>query len=129
MSHGHRKTPTRLLGLLLIALLVLGAASCGNAAEAGMTHTADTSEQLRTAKPFDRAFVDEMVPHHAGAVKMAEVLLESTDDAELRKLAQGIIATQEREIEAMNEFRTERYGAAVPEKGGAGEDHGAGHSG
>ncbi|MDQ3644674.1 MAG: DUF305 domain-containing protein, partial [Actinomycetota bacterium] len=100
-----------------------------SAEEAGMTHSPDTNEMLEMAKPFDRAFVDEMVPHHVGAVKMAEVVLESTEDAELRKLAENIISTQEREIKEMNDFRTEEYGAPVPEKGGGGGEHGGGHSG
>jgi len=106
--------------------------------EAGMTHSADTDEMLRKANPFDRAFVDEMVPHHVGAIKMANVVLKSTKDDELRKLAEGIISTQEREVKEMNAFRTKEYGGPVPagaahggekkEKPG-GEEHGAGHSG
>ena len=92
-----------------------------------MTHTPETNEMLRKAKPFDRAFVDEMSPHHTGAVKMAKVVLESTEDAELRKLAQGIISTQEREIEEMDTFRIEKYGEPVPETGAGGEEHGAEH--
>lgn len=98
-----------------------------SAEEAGMTHTSATNEMLETADPFDRAFVDEMQPHHTGAVKMAEVVLESTKDADLRKLAEGIISTQTREIEEMNSFRTEKYGAPVPEmemKGGGAEHEG-----
>ncbi len=97
-----------------------------SAEEAGMTHTAETNEMLRSADPFDRAFVDEMVPHHTGAVKMAEVVLESTEDAELRKLASGFISTQEREIDEMNSFRTEKFGGPVPEEDA---EQGGGHSG
>lgn len=97
-----------------------------SAEEAGMTHTPATNKMLRAANPFDRAFVDEMVPHHTGAVRMAKVVLESTKDAELRKLADGIVATQEREIEDMNSFRERTYGAPVPAGGG---EHGGGHSG
>ena len=47
------------------------------AAEAGMTHDAQTIKALRTAEPFDRAFVDEMIPHHKGAIKMATVVLRA----------------------------------------------------
>jgi len=94
-----------------------------------MTHSPETNDTLRTASPFDQAFVDEMEPHHTGAVQMAEVVLESTDDAELRGLAEGIIATQKREIEGMNAFRTKEYGAPVPEKDGAGDEHEGEHSG
>lgn len=84
--------------------------------EAGMTHTPETNDMLRNANPFDRAFIDEMVPHHTGAVRMAKAVLERTEDAELRKLAEGIVSAQEREIKEMNAFRTKEYGAPVPEK-------------
>lgn len=109
-----------------------------SAERAGMTHSAEMNEILRSADPFDRAFVDEMVPHHEGAVRMAKVVLKSTEDAALRKLAQGIISTQEREIQAMNDFRTKEFGGLVPSGHRMGseekmpdgeEDHGADHSG
>lgn len=96
------------------------------AEEAGMTHDEQTNEMLERADPFDRAFVDEMAPHHSGAVKMSEVVLENTGDSELRELAAAIVSTQEREILAMNAFRTRAYGAPVPEDAGHG---GGGHSG
>lgn len=101
------------------------------AEEAGMTHTPEVNAMLEKADPFDRAFVDEMVPHHTGAVRMAEVVLKSTTDAELRKLAEGIVSTQEREIEEMNSFRERAYGRPVPAPEADGEGGGGhgGHSG
>ena len=96
-----------------------------SAAEAGMDMDHDElMKTLETADPFDRAFVDEMVPHHEGAVEMAQALLKRTDDPELEKLAQAIVDAQKREIEEMNAFRTEKYGGPVPEKGEAGDEHG-----
>lgn len=100
-----------------------------SAEEAGMTHTPATNAALEQANPFDRAFVDEMTPHHEGAVRMAEVILEESDDEEITELAEGIVETQEREIAAMNDFREQEFGAPVPEgaaHGGSG-DHGGGH--
>jgi uncharacterized protein (DUF305 family) len=96
-----------------------------SAEEAGMGHDAATMKKLEAAEPFDRAFVDQMVPHHRGAIRMAEAVLKETADPELRKLAQAIIDAQMREIEEMNAFRTEHYGGPVPETGeSAGEGHG-----
>ena len=107
-----------------------------NAQEAGMTHDAGTNQKLAAANPFDRAFVDEMVPHHEGALKMAEVVLAHTKDPELRKLAENIVTTQVAEVKGMNAFRTREFGGPVPKQAGhgggekpAGEEHGAGHSG
>lgn len=96
-------------------------------AEAGMEHM-DGAAALESATPFDRAFVDEMVPHHQGAVRMAQAVLPQTDDPELRRLAEDIIAAQEQEIEQMNRFRSERYGAPVPADSGT-ESADGGHTG
>ena len=88
------------------------------AAAAGMTHDKETNAMLEAAEPFDRAFVDEMVPHHLGAIKMAKVALKDTEDPALRNLAETIVRTQQREVEAMNAFRERKYGSPVPSKTG-----------
>ncbi|OQM73958.1 CopM family metallochaperone [Manganibacter manganicus] len=59
----------------------------------------------------DRDFVLGMIPHHQAAVDMAKVLLENGKDPELRKMAQDIIAAQEKEIAVM-----ENWLAAHPAK-------------
>lgn len=82
-------------------------------AEAGIDHM-DSAATLESAEPFERAFVDEMVPHDQGAVRMAQAVLPQTDDPELRRLAEDIVTAQEREIDEMNRYRTERYGGPVP---------------
>lgn len=43
-------------------------------------------------------FAAGMIPHHEGAVAMAELLLEHGTDPELRAMAEAIIATQTAEI-------------------------------
>jgi uncharacterized protein (DUF305 family) len=50
----------------------------------------------------DRDFVAEMMPHHQGAIDMARVELKYGKDPKLQKLAQDIIAAQQKEIKFMN---------------------------
>ena len=59
---------------------------------------------LEKADPFDTAFVEMMIPHHEGAVMMAEVELDKGADPELKKIAQDIVDAQKREIDEMKKF-------------------------
>lgn len=53
---------------------------------------------------IDAAFAEGMIMHHQMAVDMAKAVLDYTDHAEVRSLAETIIETQEREINQMQEF-------------------------
>ena len=61
----------------------------------------DDPKMLESADPFDRAFIEMMIPHHKGAVEMAKAELAKGSDPELKALAQQIIDAQTREIRAM----------------------------
>ena len=57
-----------------------------------------------TVKPtgdVDRDFVAMMVPHHQGAIDMAQAVLRYGHNEQLRRLAQEIVVTQQQEIAAM----------------------------
>ncbi|MBN1529240.1 MAG: DUF305 domain-containing protein [Thermoleophilaceae bacterium] len=80
---------------------------------------------LEHAAPFDRMFIDQMVAHHQGAIRMARVARAKSEDPELRELANGIIQAQAAEIDEMNAWRKGWYGASspsggVPKSGGSG---------
>ncbi len=49
----------------------------------------------------DQDFVSHMVPHHQGAIDMAEVELKYGNDPKLKQMAARIIADQQREIAFM----------------------------
>lgn len=55
-------------------------------------------------KDPDVAFAAGMLPHHIGAVKMAEVELKYGKDPEMRKLAEDIINAQQAEIKQMQKW-------------------------
>jgi Domain of unknown function (DUF305) len=56
---------------------------------------------IRPTGDVDRDFVDMMVPHHQGAIDMAQAILRYGRNEKIRRLAQEIIVTQQQEITAM----------------------------
>jgi uncharacterized protein (DUF305 family) len=70
-------------------------------------------EQLRRApEPFDRAFIDAMIPHHESAIDAAKAAETRAQKTEIKDLARAIIADQQREIDQMMTWRQAWYGSA-----------------
>lgn len=53
----------------------------------------------------DKDFVAHMIPHHKGAVEMAQVELKYGKDPELKRLARNIIKAQHEEISFMQRWQ------------------------
>jgi uncharacterized protein (DUF305 family) len=81
--------------------------------EMKMMGTMQDPSELANEYPFDKAFIDAMIPHHESAIEMAQVAQENTSVPEIRELAQGIVSAQQAEIKQMTEWRQEWY----PEEG------------
>lgn len=66
-------------------------------------------DALRAAKgpAFDRLFVDQMIPHHEGALVMAQDAQEKARRPEVKKLADEILAAQRKEIDQMKRWSKE----------------------
>jgi uncharacterized protein (DUF305 family) len=62
----------------------------------------------------DADFVAMMVPHHQGAIDMAIAVLRYGRNAQIRRLAQEIIVTQQQEIAAMRLAVGEAAPPSVP---------------
>jgi len=63
----------------------------------------------------DRHFIEQMIPHHEGAIAMARIALERSSRPEIRQLAENIIDSQSREIEQMRAWYLGWYGSEVPQ--------------
>lgn len=83
-----------------------------------MSHTMNMSGAMdamngdllgKTGDTLDKAFLDGMIVHHQGAVKMSEVVSKTSKHPELRQLATDIIAAQNKEIEMMKKWREAWY--------------------
>lgn len=74
-------------------------------------------QALMNAKPFDRAFIDAMIPHHQGAIRMARAELAKGTNSQLRTIARAIVSGQTKEIRELNTWRRTWYGATSPAGG------------
>jgi uncharacterized protein (DUF305 family) len=97
------------LRLLLVALLAAVPTACGGNSKS----TADTPSS-ESSVPFDRAFIDAMVPHHRSAIEMAAAAQKAGLMApDLTGIAANIADSQQREIDEMLSWRKEWYGTST----------------
>ena len=82
----------------------------GHAAGGTMDMAADVERLRKAGEPFDRAFIDEMIPHHESAIAAAQAAGTRAQKQEIKDLAKAIIADQQREIEQMRAWRRAWFG-------------------
>lgn len=70
----------------------------------GMMRTHGPMMQAMMAEDPDVAFACAMIPHHQGAIEMAEVELQHGDSDDMKQMAQKIIDDQKREIEQLTQW-------------------------
>jgi uncharacterized protein (DUF305 family) len=66
-----------------------------------MTHALED----KTGEEFDKEFLNQMIPHHQGAVEMAELALQNAEHQEIKDMAQTIIDSQNQEIKMMQDWQ------------------------
>jgi len=64
---------------------------------------------LANKNPFDKAFIDSMIPHHHSAIEMAGVAFRETYNPKIKELATNIVEAQRREISQMKQWRERWY--------------------
>jgi uncharacterized protein (DUF305 family) len=63
---------------------------------------------------MDRRFLEMMIPHHEAAIGMAHQALDESQRAEIRGLAEAIIASQTAEVAEMRGYLRDFFGVATP---------------
>jgi uncharacterized protein (DUF305 family) len=71
---------------------------------------------LRQAPDFDRAFIEQMIPHHQMGVMMASMAQTNSQHPQLRQLQQAMVRAQSDEIQQMEQWYRNWY-LGLPEKG------------
>jgi uncharacterized protein (DUF305 family) len=117
----------RLTGGLMAAVVVL--AGCSDTADSSATSSATDDNSAGQTAEFndaDVAFAQGMIPHHEGALMMAEAAADRASDPRVVDLAERIEAGQEPEIDLMTGW-LEEWGQPLEEQTGhmGGMDHGS----
>jgi Domain of unknown function (DUF305) len=104
------RRPVRLRSVAFAAGIFIGAAAALAASPQEAPFLAENDAamakmmaamEIKPSGDVDRDFVDMMVPHHQGAIDMAQAELRYGHNEQLRRMAQEIIVTQQQEIAAM----------------------------
>lgn len=75
--------------------------SMGNMSMNEMT----TDLKNKTGDEFDKAFIEDMIAHHEGAVDMAKLSAKNAKHEEVKNLSNDIISAQEKEITEMKQWQ------------------------
>ncbi len=67
-------------------------------------------KDLEAAEQFDKAFIEQMIPHHQMGIMMARMAGNATGRTEIQGLTDSIIRTQSDEIDRMQQWYQEWYG-------------------
>ncbi|MFA6076580.1 MAG: DUF305 domain-containing protein [Candidatus Paceibacterota bacterium] len=67
------------------------------------------TQVLENATDFDKAFIENMIPHHQLAIIMAQMLKAGTNRPEMLTLANNITESQSKEIEEMQNWYKNWY--------------------
>jgi uncharacterized protein (DUF305 family) len=98
----------------LFLLMGLSLTACTPAAETQDPTATESMMETPSGESgeVDEAFINMMVPHHEGAVAMAQIASDHTQRSEIRIMADAIIATQNQEITQMKAWKEEWYGSS-----------------
>ena len=132
LSYGHNQLLRRLAQEIIVtqqeeiaemrlALESMAVSPCSGPEEASFLASNNaamtrmmTALHIKPSNDVDRDFVAMMVPHHQGAIDMAEAELSYGHNEPLRGLAQEIIVTQQEEIVVMRHALGELIPPSVP---------------
>lgn len=69
----------------------------------------DMTDMLKnkTGDDFDKAFIEQMIIHHQGAIEMATLAKENAKHQEVKNLANDILSAQSKEIDMMQTWQTQ----------------------
>jgi uncharacterized protein (DUF305 family) len=96
---------------------IMGDGQMASKTDGGGMSGGQTMGSFDEGKPFDLQFIDQMIPHHEGALMSSEHMISNSKRPELRQLYENIQKSQSAQIEQMQAWRKEWYPDAEPAAG------------
>ena len=81
----------------------------GTMMHGGMMGDMTDLTSLQNARPFDKEFIEQMIPHHQMAIMMASMVQRGSTRPEIIQLAKDIISAQSKEINDMRGWYSTWY--------------------
>ncbi|MFA5841444.1 MAG: DUF305 domain-containing protein [Candidatus Paceibacterota bacterium] len=105
-----------LLVIVGVAIGILGVLLATSAAQPGsMMSGWGYGQRIVGTGQIDRHFIEQMIPHHDGAIAMASLALTKSNRSEIKILVGSIIEAQTEEIQDMRGWYENWFGKSVPE--------------
>jgi LPXTG-motif cell wall-anchored protein len=109
---------TTIMGTLLVILVL---APLTASAEPVQTHSPDYQKMKaamdelaqKTGQEFEIAYINSIIPHHQGAIMMAQAVQNDAPHQEVRASAAKIIGDQQKEIDELINYLRDWYGQDV----------------
>jgi uncharacterized protein (DUF305 family) len=100
-----------IIGILLVSLFIPMMRYGGM-----MSWGGNQNSYSRTAgiDSLDQHFIEQMIPHHEGAIAMADLALEKATRPEIKTLAEAILKAQTAENQEMRAWYQDWFGKNVP---------------
>lgn len=96
-----------LIGFFIGGLVVsLAATTFDKSSTNTMPHSLSALKEKK-GDDFDRAFIDEMIAHHQGAIDMSMLSAANAKHDEIKQMSIEIISAQEKEINQMKKWNAQ----------------------
>lgn len=110
----NNKMKYGLVGLLIGGVIVWGIMiSVVNTPTNGMMGLG-TKNTTQSSDTLDAHFIEQMIPHHEDAIKMARLAQAKAQREEVKQMAQDIIDSQGKEIDQMKTWYKDWFGRELP---------------
>jgi len=109
------------MAIVGILLVMLALAPLTASAEPAQTHSPDYQKMKaamnelaqKTGQDFEISYINSIIPHHQGAIMMAQTVQNDAPHQEVRASATKIIADQQKEIDELSRYLKDWYGQDV----------------